>query len=114
MDVWATLSRLDSRFRLFRSEIGAAMNSDFPLGGLLCFTKSYFLSHLIFKSFPPAMFNSTCRMTHNHRIRVQESRLANVRHVVLSVQLLARYFDSENALFPSFATRRSIHDVPPG
>jgi hypothetical protein len=59
MDGWATVSRLDSRFRLFRSEIGAAMNSDFPLGGLLRFTKLYFLSHLIFKSFPHgnAQFN---------------------------------------------------------
>jgi len=45
------------------------------------------------------MLNSTCRITHNHRIRAQESRLANVRQVVLSVQLLARYFESENTLF---------------
>lgn len=90
------------------------MNSDFPLGGLLRFTKSYFLSHLILSRFLTAMFNSTYRITHNHRIGVQESRLANVRHVVLWVQLLTRYFESENALFSSFAARRSIHDVPPG
>src|SRR5262244_2554083 len=93
MGGWATLSQLDSRFRLFRSIIGAAINSDFPLGGLLRFTRSYFLAHLILSRFLTAMFNSTYRITHNHRIGVQESRLANVRHVVLWVQLLTRYFE---------------------
>jgi len=84
-----------------------------PARWLVAFHKIILFVAFDFKSFPH-MFNSTCRLTHNHRIRVQESRLANVRHVVLSVQLLARYFESENALFPSFAARRNIHDVPPG
>ena len=109
----ALAAGLSLPFVSFRNRSGHKLR--LPARWLVAFHKVLLFVAFDFKSFPHGQcFNSTCRITHNHRIRVQESSLANLLDVVLWAQLLTRYFESENALFPSFAARRSIHDVPPG